>query len=340
MSFTPPACPNDKCPSHRPGVAFSYRRNGTFLRDSDQLEVQRFRCSVCKGGFSEQTFRADFRLRLRDLSERLAPLLVSKVTHRQAARILGVNRATVLSRVESIGEAAVGAHATLASRAVPAELTDGGVAFDELETYVESRRNNPWTVGVAVHKRTSFVLAVAAGMLPRRKGKGANEAEPAPLDEAERAERSDGSRKAVLYCAEALKGLLPVGALLQLDTDKKPSYRKIFRGVFQKRVVHRRTSSKEKRDFRNPLFKVNLCFAMLRDGVSRLVRETWAASKRADRLVHHIAAWVLYRNYVRGVSNPRWDETPAMLLGIAQRKLGWGELLRWKGKYAAELIGM
>ena len=338
MSFTPPACPNPRCLSQRAGVAFSFRRNGTFERESDKLRVQRFRCNVCQLGFSDQTFRADYRLKKRSLGVQLAPLLVSKVTHRQAARLLGVDRKTVLAWVERIGEIAGGVHEALVARAVPHRLCDGGVAFDELETYVESRRNNPWTIGVAVHKQSSFCLTAAAGPLPRRKGKGANEAEPPPLDEGERAERNMGSRRVVYCCAESLKGLFPPGAFLRLDTDRKPSYRAIFRDVFEKRVAHRRTSSKEKRDFRNPLFKVNLCFAMLRDGVSRLVRETWAAAKRAERLMDHVRAWMLYRNFVRGVSNPRWEETPAMLLGITDRKLGWTELLSWKGKYAVDLL--
>jgi hypothetical protein len=212
------------------------------------------------------------------------------------------------------------------------------VTLDELETYVESRRNNPWTIALAIHRKSSFCLHGAAGPLPRRRGKGKNEAEPPLIGDEERRWRNSGSRLAVAACAEALRPLVPRDAILTLDTDRKHSYVGIFRKEFGTMLVHRRTSSKARRDWRNPLFKVNVAFAMLRDGVSRLVRETWAAAKRSDRLIDHVYIWIAYRNFVRGVSNPCWHETPAMQLGITSRKLAWGELFRWREDFAADLL--
>lgn len=338
MAFTPPACPQDDCPSHRPGVRFSWRRNGTFERASDGASIQRYLCTACERGFSEQTFRADYRLRLRGLAEALAPLLVSKVTHRQSARLLGVDRKTVQRRVALLGGVARRAQEALLCRSRAEALLDGGFALDELETYVGSRLDNPWTVAVLVHKRSACCLFAAGGPLPRRKGRRASQADRPPLPDEVRRWRSGGSRIAVTGCALALRALVPAGATVVLQTDCKRSYGPIFRRHFGRRLVHQRTSSKAKRDTRNPLFQVNLTFAMLRDGVSRLVRETWAAAKDSERLLDHATVWMLYRNFVRGFSNASWWETPAMRLGICQRRLGWGELLRWRAPFVGDLL--
>ncbi|MBL7008437.1 MAG: hypothetical protein ISR76_05525, partial [Planctomycetes bacterium] len=70
--------------------------------------------------------------------------------------------------------------------------------------------------------------------------------------------------------------------------------------------------------------------AMMRDGVSRLVRRSWAASKRRERLEQHLWIWLVYRNYLRGVTNEAPRVTPAMAVGVDDRKRTRTELLRWR----------
>ena len=69
---------------------------------------------------------------------------------------------------------------------------------------------------------------------------------------------------------------------------------------------------------------------MLRDGVSRLVRRTWAASKEGARLRLHLWIWACWRNYVCGITNRSPGVTPAMVAGVASRPLGKDELLGWR----------
>jgi len=49
----------------------------------------------------------------------------------------------------------------------------------------------------------------------------------------------------------------------------------------------------------DPLFSLNHTAAMIRDGVSRLVRKTWGNSKRMDRLEDHLFVYAHYHNTVR-----------------------------------------
>jgi hypothetical protein len=49
----------------------------------------------------------------------------------------------------------------------------------------------------------------------------------------------------------------------------------------------------------DPLFSLNHTAAMMRDGVSRLIRKTWCNSKRQDHLEHHLYIYAFYRNKYR-----------------------------------------
>jgi hypothetical protein len=99
------------------------------------------------------------------------------------------------------------------------------------------------------------------------------------------------------------------------------------------------TSSKERRDTQNPLFAINHSLAMLRDGVSRLVRRTWGNAKLRERLALHLWIYAAWRNFVRYVSNERRGETPAMALGLDPRRWTLVELLRWRTPWALRLRG-
>ena len=72
---------------------------------------------------------------------------------------------------------------------------------------------------------------------------------------------------------------------------------------------------------------------MMRDGLSRLVRRSWAGSKLRQRLGLHNWVWIAYRNYLRPMTNKEAQgegRTPAMVLGVEARRWARAELLRWR----------
>ena len=93
---------------------------------------------------------------------------------------------------------------------------------------------------------------------------------------------------------------------------------------------HKRESSKTARNYENPLFPINLTMAMLRDGLSRLVRRSWAASKLREKLALHLWIWIAYRNYVRAITNEAPETSSAMSLGIERRMWKREDLLAWR----------
>ena len=326
MRFQPKFCPRPDCPAHS-GCGFACHRRGHFRRRCDGRRVPRFTCLACRRGFSSQTFRLDWRLKRPRL---LVPLFlhrVSKVTHRQSARTLPCSRSTEERHFRLLS-----AHCRAFHRARLAEAAAlGGLGerflLDELETYERARLNRPVTVPVLIEGRSGFVIDARAGaMAPRPSAR--------PLSPLERQRKSE-SVKVVRRALRELWEFAPKGEPVRLQTDQKASYARLARGIFGARCEHRRTPSTRRRDGSNPLATINHTLARMRDGISRLVRETWAAAKLRRCLTGHLSIWICYRNYVRGRINYEPRRTPAMAVGLLRRRWSPKRLLTRRVFHAA-----
>ncbi|TAJ16730.1 MAG: hypothetical protein EPO68_10610, partial [Planctomycetota bacterium] len=128
--FTPPCCPHPLCASQLRG-GFSYQCRGVFRRKVDGRIVQRYCCTVCARFFSDQSFRLDYGLRRPELTEPAFFAFASKVTHRQAARVLRCARGTIHHRLELLGKHCRDFH-ELQRRRLKGTL-EPQLALDELE---------------------------------------------------------------------------------------------------------------------------------------------------------------------------------------------------------------
>lgn len=323
MRFEPPFCPNRLCPAHasRP---FRFHRNGTFRRHCDGRAVQRFFCRECQGTFSSQAFRLDYRLKRPRLHHELWGLFISKVTHRQSARLLACDRKTVAQRLDLLGQ-----HCQRWHRArLVGQTLQGAFQLDELETFEHSRRLQPLTVPVLIQRQSYFLVDLAVATLPCRGGLREADRRRKAQREKLYGKRRSGSRAAVESCLASLARCL--GGHSRLESDSKPAYGASVRRVLGQGVTHREHSGSGRRDWGHPLFPINHTLALMRDGVSRLVRRTWAASKRGQRLHQHLWIWACWRNYVRAITNRSPDRTPAMVAGVANRPFNPDEILAWK----------
>ena len=329
--FQPPICPFDDCPSRTRGAPFLWRRRGTYPRKCDGRRAQRFFCRSCRRSFSAQCFRLDHRLRLPDLQHRLLPLFIAKVTMRQAARQLGVDRKTVAHRLRLLGGHCLDLHRWLLARSPG---LSGTFQLDELETFETDRILKPVTVPVLIHKDSWFVVDLTVGTLPPRGPKSRHGRRKRSELEPRRSE----SRERVESCFRFLAEHAPPRALFCVQTDRKTSYGPALRRTFGDRVLHQRFSSKAPRKPGAPLFRINHTLALMRDGISRLVRRTWAVSKDRHWLLRHLWIWAVWRNLVRPATVVRpGDRTPAEKLGLLPRRWTAAELLRWKVAYRAAL---
>lgn len=331
MSFQPPFCPLASCPSSAPGSAFLWRRSGVYRRACDGRIVPRFLCRSCGRRFSRQTFRLDYREQKPHLDSLVLHCLVSKVTHRQTARVLKVDRKTIHRRLHRFAPALHDLHRGVLRRARRWGGIRGVFSLDELETFEQNRRLCPVTVPVLIERGTLFVVHAETAPMAARGNLGAREREKRVEREAREGKRKSGSSEAVDRCLGALADVHDRSALVDLVTDSKRAYRGAVRRKLGGRIsAHVTESSQRPRNRANPMFAINHTLAMLRDGVSRLVRRSWGASKQREALRRHLWVWIAWRNYVRPITNVAPRVTPATALLVARRKLSVSDLLRWR----------
>src|SRR5262245_29482727 len=253
MEFQPPRCPYPHCTAYQPGARFPYQHRGHYKRACDGRLVPRFKCLSCTHSFSSQTFRLDYRLRNVRINRIVFGQMVSKVTLRQSARLLGCTRKTVELRLRRYGE-----HFRLfnAAKLVGREL-EGEFQLDEQESFETDRRLKPVTIPVLIQAQHRFMVHVAVAPLPPR-GR-LSPAKQLRLAEQESAEgkRVSGSREAVKACFDVLAKATNPERQVLVSTDEKVTYPGILAESFGERLVaHHRSSSKIKRDTRNPLFHI------------------------------------------------------------------------------------
>jgi transposase-like protein len=328
--FHPPFCPVLGCPSEHEEVPFRYHRHGRYRRECDGAWVQRFRCLACERAFSTQTFKSNYRYRIPFLHHILTKVLCSKITRRQAARVCSVNRKTVERRFVRMAEVSADFHLTQLRKCSESGGTRGVFQLDELETFEHSRKLKPVTMSVLIERRSYFVVHSRAGTLPARRPLKPMEAKRLAEIEAVVGKRRSQSRACIQQSFEALNQLLAPDAPVLFQSDMKKTYpTECRRATWGRPFIHKTTSSRTHRDYRNLLFPINHTLAMMRDGMSCLVRRSWGACKSIRGLERHAAIWMAYRNYVRGVTI-KTKTTPAQEAGVCARRWSLKEVLRWR----------
>jgi len=279
-------CTNQSC-----GPASRLIRYGFFRRLEDGRRIQRFRCRRCGRTCSSSTFRPAYRQHRRRLNPEIERLLVAKMNLAQIARHVGANPKTIARKLCYLGELRLAELDAF----VPSERYRH-VQFDEMQSS-EHTKCKPLSIPVAVDARTYRILAFDVCSMPAQH----------PLVEISLRKygpRRDDRPEAIARVIRRIAPMVKRGGLI--TTDMAPRYpAPIMRHV--PHVSHVAVRSRKaravgqgelKRIGFDPLFPLNHTAAMIRDGVSRLVRKTWANTKRPDRLNLHLAVYAHYYNTV------------------------------------------
>lgn len=323
--FQPPFCPNPKCPFHERRPDWRFVRNGHRTRRSDGRRFQDYRCSHCRRRFSSSTFSTLYWLRKRDLFLPIARLICEGAALRQIARALGTSHTTVARHVARIARHCLLFHHNLLKDHQLAEP----LVIDGFETF-EYSQYFPFHINFAVGADSWAVFHFTDSPL-RRKGR------MTPVQKSRRSELEEKygcpDPKAVeLSTVALLEPLLPDHELV-LHSDDHPAYQRALARLYRSgrpmpRIDHRITSSKERRTMSNPLFPVNLTDLLMRHSSANHHRETIAYSKRRQAAMERAAIATVWRNCVkrRRENGPR--QSVAMWLGVVDRMLSWGQVLR------------
>jgi transposase-like protein len=287
-------CPRSPCISNlntspRDRLIVSY---GFYFRKSDSRKIRRFYCKTCKTHFSASTFKSTYRQKKRRLSVLLSELFCSGVSQRRAAKILGVNRKTIVRRFRYLAKEARLKQERFLDQYKMSPLPL--IQFDDLETS-EHTKCKPLSVALAVDPKTRKILNFQVNQMP---AKGLLAGRAVVKYGYRRDERELG-------WDQLMKALQPIVAKNAIfASDENPHYPKFILKYYPKashfKVLGGRgaiTGQGELKKLRfDPLFSLNHTCAMLRANLNRLFRKTWCTTKNKQGLIDHLSLYVIYHN--------------------------------------------
>jgi hypothetical protein len=247
---------------------------------------------LCRKTFSEATLSRCYQQKKRDLNAGIFKLLVSGVSQRRAARILGINRKTVVRKFLFLGHFA---HEQLLieNKKLPKVSI---MEFDDLETF-EHTKCKPLSLTVAVEYKTRRILGFRVARMPAK-------GHLAAISRKKYGPRKDQRTPARRDLFTEIKDLIADDALIK--SDMNPSYGVDIRTFFP-RSRHQTFKGRRgcvvgqgelKGGGFDPLFSLNHSLAMARANMNRLFRRTWCTTKLPERLACHFALYALYHNLV------------------------------------------
>lgn len=297
-----------------------YQLDGFHPRLAPPYRVQRYRCCHCRRRFSDQTFLATYWLKRPQCYLPIAHGLVAGSCLRQLGRSFGLSPQTVLRHANRIGRHCALFHEQLRPRGEITEALalDGFISFEYSQFHPTSYNI---LTGCQSHYFYGFTASEQrrSGRMTSRQKKRRRELElkfgrPDP-----RAVEKDVAELLRIACAGATK--------LVLHSDEHQDYPLAIKAVPHLEVDHRTISSRASRTPMNPLFPVNLTDQLIRHSGANHKRETIAFPKRRQMAIWRLQLFVTWRNYIKWTSERKHRETPAMRLGLTERRFTLEEVL-------------
>jgi hypothetical protein len=192
------------------------------------------------------------------------------------------------------------------------------IAFDGLVTF-ESSQYLPYEIIASVDRPSSFILHFAEA---ERRRSGTMTAEQmirrTQLEQVHgRADPQSLMRALMEVLSVSLEGAVRV----KLWSDKHKLYPLAIARMKICEIVHERIDSRQPRTRRNPLFEVNVLDMLMRHCLKDHTRETIAFGKRRQHSIYRMAIFLVWRNYIKLRRERRCTQTPAMLIGLVDRRL-------------------
>ena len=295
-------------------------RDGFFSRQGAPCRVQRFRCRHCRRRFSEQTFRTTYWLKRPQLLAAVLRGLVSCSCLRQIARAVEASPQTVLLHANRLGRHCQLFHEQHRPRGRLSEP----IALDGFQSFEYSQYYPTW-YHVVAGRRSHFFYGFTDSELRRRGTMTTAQKRKRAL--LEHRYGTPDPRSIERETAAVLGLVCPVSQDIELHTDEHSDYPRAIHRLSHLGVRHRTISSRAARTSHNPLFAINLLDLLIRHSAADHKRETIAFPKRRQMAVWRLWVMLVWRNYMKWVSERRRENTPAMRLGIMTRQLRVRDLL-------------
>lgn len=281
-------CPNKVCTK-----AQNIIKDGQFFRADDSRQVQRYRCKSCGKRFSRASFSDHYRHRRRRETSMIEHLLCSKASMRRIAKVLRMDRKTVVRRMDILEKRALRKHAKLMEHLEEKKVTH--MQFDDMITH-EHTKMKPLSISLAVDKKSRLILGAQVSQIP------------AFGHLAKRSRKKYGYRPSfhevgLTQLFEKIYKTIDQDAIVSSDMHKTyPKFVSKYLGSCTYKTYEGGRScvagqGELKKKGYDPLFTLNHTCAMFRDSINRLVRKTWCSSKCPRRLQQHLNIFISYYNF-------------------------------------------
>jgi hypothetical protein len=266
-------------------------KRGHFIRLHDKALIQRYRCMTCKTNFSEVSNHPCKYQKKPYLNHSIFEQLVSGTSQRRLAKLLRVNKKTVVRKFVFLGKYA---NQALRDATHLKDKKFSNIQFDDMESF-EHSKCKPISITLVVEEKTRFILGFRTASMP---AKGLL---------VKKALKKYGKRKdeRAQKRKELFQQLKPyINREGTIKSDENPHYPKDVRRFFPgiKHLVYKGRrgcvvgQGELKAGGFDPIFSFNHTAAMLRANINRLFRRTWNTTKKIKALEWHIALYCWYHN--------------------------------------------
>jgi len=319
--FVPPHCPNCECAGFRPGNPFwRYNRYGTFNRLKPPYTVQKYICKHCGRIFSDQTFKASYWLKCPELLPEVMRHAVSGASNCQIARILKCAPATVDNHLARLGRHCVLFHRQML--ATPTTFVD--IALDGLVTF-EWSQYFPYEILTTVDRRSSFIIHYA--LAQKRRSGTMTDYQAKKRTELEAKLGKPSPKNVMKATVEVLTESLKHSTKATVWSDKHKTYPWALKRITWCEIEHKTIDSRKPRNSWNPLFEINVTDMLIRHCLKDHTRETIAFGKRCQHSFYRFSIFTVWRNYIKLRRERRCEKTPAMMVGLMDRRLTEDDVL-------------
>lgn len=281
-------CPKPTCKSD------NIIKKGYYFRAGDSRRIQRFQCKTCNAKFSSATGTLEFRQRKRRINHGILKLFCMKNTQKDISRFFNINVKTVARRFDYWAKKAALKNEQFRLKRLKDPVTY--LQFDDLITK-EKTKMKPLSITVAVDANSREILQANVSQIPAS-------GHLAKKSQNKYGKRKSMHNKALEKTFEKLKDI--VHPFSEIKSDEHSYYGQYVRRYFPYAKYEQFKSERgciagqgelKKVKF-DPIFTINHTMAMMRAGISTLVRKTWAVTQDPKRLQGHLEIYMYYYNHI------------------------------------------
>ncbi len=306
-----------------------YQRRGWRRVARSRERVRKFTCRTCGRWFSSSTFTDEYWTKKSGLTDLLFHMLNGGEALRQIARTLQISPTAVRHRQRRLARQSLLIHAEMLARL--RGRIDEPIVLDGLRTFAGSQYE-PLDLNTAILAKSGFLIDLDAAPLRRSGTMTARQRRTRERRDTRLGKPDPRARlHATLAALARLEPLMRRGRPLVLRTDEEQDYGRAVRCITGITIDHSTTSSRRRRDYRNPLWRVNHLHRLMRHSLANQKRETLSFSKQLRGLIDRALTYLVWHNCAKGLSERTTQSaavTPAMRLGLESRRLRGAELFR------------